>query len=465
MSVEGTKQTLKNKLEEFRQDSVNFVRDSTNLFNADTIAALNHKIKSRFFTILGLGNVEDSVTYTSNPRQRIYNVEFAINELTTQMSFSFMNASYQQFTGANSPLYLSAGYAGFLKIAASDLMENHRLVAGLRFGFNLSDNEVLLSYENLEHRLGYQFVAHRSAQTAYSDEGYKLKFEGYNLYGILKYPFSEVFMLKTTLFGKFDRMIVKSMDNFSLNYPNENNFFAGLKAELIYDHTRPLMKNINTGARAKIFGEFYQSLTDKKTSIFVVGADYRHYWRLWRYLTWANRVAGSSSFGHSKLIYYMGGVDDWLFAKFDRNIPVDPKQNWQFQTLATNMRGFPQNIRNGNNFVVINSELRFPIVACLSPKPLSAWLQNIQLVGFFDCGTAWTGWNPWNKKNLIYHEIRQYGNLTVDVEKELEPIVAGMGVGIRMELFGYFLRLDRAWGVENGHFSSNSWHFSIGMDF
>jgi hypothetical protein len=391
-------------------------------------------------------------------------VEYSVNELTTQLNFSFLNSSYQQFTGATTPIYLTPGTAAFLKIGASDLLENHRIVAGLRLSFDLQDNELMLSYENLENRLGRQYVIHRSSikQNYY---GYVFQQENYNIYGILKYPFSEVFMLKGTIFGRYDHFVVKSVDDYTLRYPNEHNFFAGLKAEFIYDHSRLLMKNIHKGTRAKIFGEYYQSLTDKNVSMFVLGGDFRHYWRLWRYLTWANRIAGSTSFGKGKLIYYMGGVDDWILAKFNQNIVVDQNQNYLYQTLATNMRGFSQNIRNGNNFVAVNSEIRFPFVACLSPKPLRSWLQNMQLVGFFDVGTAWNGWNPWSKDNAIFHEIRHYGDLTVDVIKELEPIVAGMGLGFRMELFGYFLRLDYAWGIENGKFNKGQWYFSIGMDF
>jgi hypothetical protein len=49
------------------------------------------------------------------------------------------------------------------------------------------------------------------------------------------------------------------------------------------------------------------------------------------------------------------------------------------------VRGFSQNIRNGNNFAVFNSELRLPFFRYLAGHPLaSGFLNNFQVVGFAD---------------------------------------------------------------------------------
>src|SRR5690606_36446466 len=93
----------------------------------------------------------------------------------------------------------------------------------------------------------------------------------------------------------------------------------------------------------------------------VVSADFRYYLKIWKQIIWANRLAWSSSFGTRKLIYYLGGVDGWIAPQYDnKNIP-DESENYAFQTLATNMRGFKQNVRNGANYVILNSEIRIPV--------------------------------------------------------------------------------------------------------
>ena len=90
--------------------------------------------------------------------------------------------------------------------------------------------------------------------------------------------------------------------------------------------------------------QYYQTINRDTKNLFVVGFDYRNYTRIHRNLIWANRIAGSSSFGQNKLIYFMGGVDNWILAKYDYETPIDYEQNYRYQTLATNMRGFKQNI-------------------------------------------------------------------------------------------------------------------------
>ena len=42
------------------------------------------------------------------------------------------------------------------------------------------------------------------------------------------------------------------------------------------------------------------------------------------------------------------------------------------------------------------------------------------------------------------------GPIKVTVFKNIDPIVAGYGFGMRTTLLGYFVRADWAWGVENG---------------
>ena len=430
--------------------------------------SIRDMLRERIIQILGLNkDPGDTLKPTLTPKQRNYNVEFSINETTAQVGFSFLNNSYQQFTGGGSPIYLNPGATMFMKIAATDLMENHRLIAGYRFSLDFSNNEYLLSYENLENRTGRQYVFHRQALTQYSEYDI-LKQLSHNAYFILKHPLTEVLSLKGTAIGRADKLVIKAVDDWSLRQPDEWQFWGGLRGELIFDHSRSLGLNLPLGARAKVFAEYYQSLTEKETTMFVVGADYRHYMRIFRTIIWANRAAASTSFGQSKLIYYMGGVDDWLLPKFNRDIRIDQKQNYAFQTLATSMRGFTQNIRNGNTFVLASSEIRLPIMQTIFARPIGGqWLQNLQLIGFVDAGSAWVDWNPWDKESMLFNKELNMGggDLTVTLHKKLSPFVAGFGWGVRTSLAGYFLRLDRGNGIENGYINRRVWHFSMGLDF
>jgi hypothetical protein len=209
----------------------------------------------------------------------------------------------------------------------------------------------------------------------------------------------------------------------------------------------------------------------------VLGADFRHYIRLHRTLIWANRFAASTSFGRSPLIYYLGGVDNWtnLFQArtptFDQSVNIDYSKNCSYQAVATNLRGFSQNIRNGSSFAVFNSEIRLPLIRYIANHPLSsAFLNNFQVVGFGDIGSAWSGLHPFSGENSWDTEVipanPEPGTpVVVTINSNRSPIVGGFGAGVRTQLFGYFLRLDWAWGVENMEIQPRIFYLSLSLDF
>lgn len=287
----------------------------------------------------------------------------------------------------------------------------------------------------------------------------------------MRYPFSMVSALKGTFSLRNDRSVYLSTDIKNLHRENEMRTWASIKLEYIFDNTRQRGINIYYGTRLKFFGEMYKQIDRKKSDLFVIGGDIRHYLKIHRDLIWANRLAGSTSFGSNKLIYFMGGVDNWIpflskIETFDQSIQVASSQNYAFQTLATNMRGFSQNIRNGNSFALINSELRWPFIRYFANHPIgSGFFNNLQIVGFGDIGTAWTGLHPYLGQNAYDVEVHTNGPITVTIDTNREPIVAGFGFGLRSQLFGYFIRADWAWGIENYILLPRVFYISLNLDF
>ena len=185
-------------------------------------------------------------------------------------------------------------------------------------------------------------------------------------------------------------------------------------------------------------------------------------------MTWTSRVAVSTNVGSSRLVYYMGGVDNWINPKFNGDIYVDRTKNYHYQTLATNIRGFDQNIRNGTSFVLLSTELRVPFVQLIAGKTLtSEFFNSMQIIAFGDVGTAWTGLTPYSEDNGLYIRYINSGNITAIVKRQVDPWVAGIGLGLRATLFSYFFRLDYAWGLEEFKIVNpkGMYMFSIGTDF
>lgn len=403
------------------------------------------------------------------PQMMIYQTSFYNNFVATQIDFSFLNNSYQVYSGG-AP-YFNPGINMLTRFGTLDLFENYRITGGVRFSGNFDSNEYLLSFENLKGAFDKQLIFHRQVFFSSNDSSY-LKIYSHNIYLSYSKPITPVLALKGTLSYRNDRNVFLSTDLSTLNYKNYTKHWASLKGEIIYDNTRKRSVNIYFGTRFKIFGEYYKELTQKKSDMFVLGVDFRKYIRIHRELIWANRFAASTSFGPTKLIYYLGGVDNWMgylfnkYPMFDNTTPVTPNVNYGFQALATNLRGFSQNVRNGNNFALINSELRWPFVRYFAGHPLrSGFLNSLQVVGFGDIGTAWSGRSPWSGKNGYDTEIITNGPVTVTLDSNREPIVAGFGAGARAQVFGYFVRADWAWGIENHYLMPRIFYLSFSLDF
>lgn len=417
-------------------------------------------------------NENDTTAHDFNafylPKQRNYMVEYTIDNMVNQLDFGYLNSSYQTFTGGKNPIFINPAFNALFKLGLTDLLEDNRIVGGVRFSLNLDQSEYLLSYEMLAKRLEKQVIFYRQKFDNLINANTLIRNTSYMGYYLVKWPFNNVLSIKGTASYRYDNGVYLATDLETIKKPNLTAHWGGIKGELIFDNTRNQGNNIYFGSRYKVFGEYFRRINRNASDLYVVGADFRHYTPIYKTFIWANRLAGSTSFGKHKLIYYMGGVDTWLFPRFNDSVSIDETQNYAYQTLATNMRGFIQNIRNGNNFAVFNSELRFPAVRFFSKKPLKSELLNsFQVIGFFDVGTAWNGLSPYYADNPFFTQVYDspFTPYKITVYTQKEPIVAGYGLGMRAKVLGYFLRTDYAWGIEDGVVRKPVFYLSLSLDF
>ncbi len=401
-----------------------------------------------------------------------YLTNFYTNHLTQQVDFGLLNNSYQIFTGG--AYYFNPGMNIFTRVGIYDLLEDYRITGGFRAGANLNSFEYLFTLENLKKRTDKQYVFHRQTYVGeYGDDTYTFygKTVTNEFMYILKYPFTQVAAIKGTLSFRYDKGIYLSNDIPTLAEPPFHQFFSGIKLEYIYDDTKNLGLNLLDGTRFKIFTEYYQEVDQGYTNLLTLGGDFRFYKKIHRDLIFATRFAAGSSFGKSKLLYYLGGVDNWYVLnpekmQFDYSVAINQKENYVYQAVATNMRGFVQNARNGTNFFVVNNEIRFPVVKYFANRPLnSAFFDNLQIIGFADAGSAWSGISPADSKNAYNTETVRNGPVTVIIDKNRSPVLLGYGFGVRSKVFGYFVRLDWAWGIDNNIILPRIFYFSLNLDF
>jgi hypothetical protein len=433
-------------------------------------------------------------------RVRPYFVRFMVDKVITQVDNSPIINRYQAFTGyySTSPLPILA-----LKLGITDLLEDHKIYGGIRLPFyqGFKNLEWFLVYENLKKRLDKKFTFFHGSNSNTTGLANNPRFR--NILSVtelsikttyleleLKYAVDVLNSVKFNFGFRHDKFVAKVVDTLSLHFPPTSDSWLSFRTEYVFDNCMEVATNIRYGTRFKVFAEVQKEFPTKNKSVSerfdfpivqfnnkvlgVFGFDLRHYQKVYKQIIWASRLSAGASFGTSKMIYYLGGLDNWItgpnFQKFDPVTPINYNNNYAFQTLATPVRGFKQNARNGDKFVVFNTELRVPIFAALINSPIRAEIiRNFQLVAFFDAGAAWEGTSPWSGSNPLYNEsIPNADNpsIIVHVQKYKTPIIMGFGPGVRTSLLGYFIRFDTAWGYDSGEVSAKpKYYFSFGLDF
>lgn len=405
-----------------------------------------------------------------------YRLKFSSDYALVGFTNNILINRYQPYAGGSGPIQLNNGndFNFTFRVGVSDLMEDVKFVGGIRFGTNLSDKDVFFTYQNLRKRLDWGLTYYRSNVSNFYNTSFNNMLYT-NLYQVhVSYPFNEVKSLRATVGYRTDRGVLRSFDNNSglpdqnaLKYKDTLSKYIVSRLEYVHDNTINPTQNIWLGLRYKIYLDvnmpsFKTALQNGKATLNL-GFDARYYHKIYRNFIWAGRAAGDFSWGGQKILYYLGGADGWISPQFNHNRPA-ADQTYAFQSLAVNMRGYNQNVANGNNAVVINSEFRLPVFATLLNRPINnAFLRNFQLVQFLDLGTAWNG-----KYNGIKRpsEVIQGTNVLVRLDAGgLGPFAGGYGFGIRSTLLGYFMKLDTGWPMKGVFLGKPVWYFALGFDF
>ncbi|MFW6328413.1 MAG: TolB family protein [Bacteroidota bacterium] len=152
-SIENNRIVLETRdtveLDPFNIDINNYV------FEREKINYYNERLKDQD---LNLNVTLDSTIQDENKKARIYLPAFYPNQLVNQVDFSFLNESYQPFTGG--AVYFNPGFNMLFKLGAQDLFEDYKITGGYRFSGDFDANEFLFSAENLKERIDKQVIFH-----------------------------------------------------------------------------------------------------------------------------------------------------------------------------------------------------------------------------------------------------------------------------------------------------------------
>lgn len=413
-----------------------------------------------------------------------YRLKFRSDYFTSKLDNNLLFGGLDSYAGT--PQGFSTPPMGILlKGNFKDLLEDYQLEGGVRIPTTFNGYEAFAFFDDKKHKLDKRYAIYHKS-TKFSDNNSSVvdnrRSRTQTTLGQyeIRYPLDIYQRVQATGTLRSDRYTQLATDQQSLGAPTLKEQRMGVRLDYVFDNSIDIEVNQKMGTRAKVWIDmvkkfeldFVDDFKFKVNSGFmgIIGFDARHYERILKHATLAIRGAGATSFGAEKTLFILGGIDNQLFANFNNDISI-PVGNYAYQTLAANMRGFNRNIRNGTSDVVLNAELRIPIVKYFSSKPLtSSFWRNFQIVGFFDAATAWHGANPFrrdNPLNTIYLPKDANSNtpVTVKVNYFKDPIVASYGVGARVLLFGYMIRADYGWGIETREIQKPMLHLALGTDF
>lgn len=413
-------------------------------------------------------------------------VKFGTNYGGASLSNAILLNRYQPYENGSGPVSLGSGTPlnGLITLGTSELLEDISINGGFRLSTNLKENEWMLNFQNLRKRVDWGFTYYRNSRQSLSiaNNKYYPSRTYSNIYqGNISYPFDQTKRITLSVGLRADRAAILTdvTAQSSLTVADVNTLFAQTHAEYVYDNSLNPTENIWNGLRYKIYFDWNTDASKEKNQSgkynFNWGLDARYYYPIYRNFIWAGRAAAEFSWGSQKTIYYLGGIDGWLMfgsnqkedgsqRYFNSNNRPSSDNTYAFQSIAQNLRGFIQNVANGNNYVVFNSELRLPIISTFFDRPVNtSFLKNLQVTQFIDLGTAWNG-----AYNGIGRPSSTYGTQPVQVFTKvggIGPFAGGYGFGARSTLFGYFLKFDAGWPM-SGFFSGKpKLYLSLGFDF
>ena len=376
------------------------------------------------------------------------------------------------------------GWGFSLGTEMHDLLENHYFKGGAFAQVDLQSGKVFLEYNYLPYKVDFGVRASRKSLlyrpftlvTGNSQQRYSLneiEFKAALPHSVSLRSEASAFFTVT----QFQEMNPNYLIAPPANPTFENQSYAGLRGSVVFDNTVINGMNTMEGTRGKVALKNYFALGNPDLSFGNISADIRHYQPLTKNLILAMRGFYGVFYGPQRQNYLLGGVDNWLFRQTDNldqaNSPLaitDLKNNRQllFAEYVTSLRGFNYNALNGRNALLANVELRVPLVRLLYSGPISSnFFRNLQLTGFYDIGSAWTGPSPWSPDNELNTEVIQEpgSSFRIELTNYNNPWLMSYGAGFRSVILGYYTKFDVAWPVQNYKVNTPRLMITIGYDF
>lgn len=387
--------------------------------------------------------LSDSISYKDE------NGEFIVNPYKTKFSLDLIDsqAGYSTFWG----------FQGTTVFAFSDVLGDHQLIFGSELYIDLENSDYYLSYQYLKNRTNYGVTGFHNANFWYYSLFYLYRLRNYGVDVSLSRPFSRFsrFEMAATSYN-VEQKLINIYNGQTLSERRIHTILP--RAAFVYDNTLWSYFYPIDGWRWRVDAMVSPKYTATSLEFQTVQADIRRYFKLNREYSFALRLSGGLSEGPNAQRFFLGGEMNWINQKW-RDYVLDSQnesllEDIYFSEFVTPLRGARYYERVGTRYFLANVEFRYPFIKYLAlgwPLPLT--IGGLQGITFFDVGSAWFG-NDFHP----FADDPYYGTV-------MDDLVSGFGVGTRIFLGYFLLKIDCAWRYDMIRVHRPQWYFSLGLDF
>jgi hypothetical protein len=346
-----------------------------------------------------------------------------------------------------------------------DQQGHQQLTIGFKPYIDFRSSDAYVRYTNMKHTLDWQVGVSRSSRFLHK-AGLGARYNWTRLDGTVVLPIDRYLSVGAGAHAAFlerknlELLVPKGIDGSA--------FMVGGRLNLTYDKTQNRDNFITRGTFATVDIYNAYSLTQAGDNFVTGRFDLRKYLPVKRFVL-ATRLSGAWSQGPMQQKFFLGGTDEWLLSKWNNpgDFPIENPNlpDLHYMEYVTPIRGFQFNGRNGTKYIAANAELRIPVSRIFLKYLNTNPAYNIEVIPFFDIGSTWTQGNPLSQKNPIDTEVINSYPLTITVQTLKSPFLMGFGAGTRLQMFGYSMRFDLGWGVDDYTILSPRLHLSLGKNF
>lgn len=354
------------------------------------------------------------------------------------------------------------GTQGYTNIMLSDVLGDQRINLALNLYGDFKNADYAVTYYYLKNRLDIGGGIYHNAYFFYSGSAGWVRDRNYGLSLLASNPFDRYTRVSAglSLMG-ISRTYMDLPDEYVDWLVNEgylsprNRFFTlgnltYTKDTTVWGYTGPA-----NGGRWGVGITSSPQLGKNGIEFTTLRGDWRRYYRVKQDYIFSIRASSGASYGKHPQKFFLGGTPNWINYKYNGGIRVDHIEEIYFSSFEMPLRGAGYYALEGNRFFLTNFEFRFPFVRYLQLGfPLPLLLSNVGGALFLDSGFAWDR----NDKISFYRSQAEPQETTESGTRDMalftrspngllqtEDLFASIGMGLRINLGIFLLRLDLAW--------------------